>query len=329
MAKIAWVGVDLAKTSLVAAQRREGRCVTQTFSMDAGGLAAFGDWLPKRRGWRVCVVFEPTGPYGRPLEVWLEQRSPQLCYVLANPRRVRHFARAAACASKTDAIDAQRLLEFAEAFQPKAHQPLSPTTRKLRALWRHQQELRKLLDGLRDRQQKAQADPQMPAVLLGGLGKLADQLAAELDKVHAQALAVMREARWLRHRFELLTSIPGVGPRTALALLAEYGDSLAQTSARQLVRYAGLDPVRWESGSSVRRKTRISKQGSGRLRKALYMAALTGVRCNPTLRSFYQRRVQSGLTKKPALIAAMRKLLHICYGVLKNDQPFRALEATP
>ena len=329
MAKVAWVGVDLAKTSFVAAQRQAGECVTQTFAMDAAGLASFGSWLPQQRGWRVCVVFEPTGPYGRPLEAWLERRSPRLGYVLANPRRVRHFARAAACASKTDAIDAQRLLEFAEAFQPAAHQTLSPTTRKLRALWRHQQELRKLLDGLRDRQQKAQADPQIAADLVRGLGELADQMAAELAKVHAQALAVVRETRQLRGRFELLTSIPGVGPRTALALLAEYGEPLAHASPRQLVRYAGLDPVLWQSGSSIRRKTRISKQGSGRLRKALYMAALVGVRRNPILRGFYERRLRLGMSKKPALIAAMRKLLHICYGVLKNDQPFRALEATP
>lgn len=329
MSKITWVGVDLAKTTLVAAQRHEGQCVTQTFALDADGLAAFGAWLPQRRGRRVCVVFEPTGPYGRPLEAWLEPRSPRLCYVLANPRRVRHFARAGACASKTDVIDAQRLLEFAEAFQPKAHVPLSPTTRQLRALWRHQQELRKLLDGVRDRRQKAQADPQMPAVLLRGLDELADQLASELAKVHAHALAVVGEARPLRHRFELLTSIPGVGPRTALALLAEYGDAIARASARQLVRYAGLDPVHWQSGTSIRRPARISKQGNRRLRKALYMAALVGVRRNPTLRSFYDRRLHLGLAKKPALIAAMRKLLHICYGVLKNDQPFRELVATP
>jgi transposase len=326
MAKVAWVGVDLAKTTFVAAKRQAGSCVTKTFALDADGLASFGAWLPQRRA---RVVFEPTGPYGRPLEAWLEPQSPRRSYVLANPRRVRHFARATACASKTDAIDARRLLEFGEAFAPAAHQPLSPATRQLRALWRHQQELRKLLDGVRDRHQKAQADPQIPAVLLAGLGELAERLAAELAKAHVQALGVVHATRRLQARFQLLLSIPGVGPRTALALLAEYGDPIAQASPRQLVRYAGLDPVLWQSGSSIRRQAHISKQGSRRLRKALYMATLTGVRHNPALRTFYQRRLRLGLNKKPALIAAMRKLLHICYGVLKNNQPFSAPQATP
>lgn len=326
MASITWIGVDLAKLTFVAAQRRQGACVTREFSNDAQGLALLGAWLPRRS--RVCVVFEPTGPYGRLLEAWLGQHWPRLSYALANPRRVRHFARAAACASKTDAIDARHLLAFAETFQPPAHQPPTPTTLELRALWRHQLELRKLLDGLRDRRQKAQVDSHIPTAVVEGLSELTDRFAAELAKIQAQALALARGDRTLCHTYHLLVSIPGVGPLTALALLAEYGPQLTKASPRQLTRYAGLDPVLWQSGSSVRGKTHISRQGSGRLRKALFMAALSGVRCNPVLRSFYQRRLRKGLTPKPALVAAMRKLLHICYGVLKNDQPFVAV-ATP
>jgi transposase len=326
MARVTWIGVDLAKATFVAAQRQRGKCVTAEFSNDSEGLALFDAWLPQRS--RVRVVFEPTGPYGRLLEDWLGQRWPRLSYVLANPRRVRNFARAAACASKTDVIDARRLLEFAEAFQPPTHMRPTPITLELRALWRHQLELRKLLDGLRDRRQKAQVDPHIPAALVEGLGELADRLAAELAKIQTQALALVRRDRSLRPRFDLLVSIPGVGRLTALALLAEYGPQLAHASPRQLTRYAGLDPVLRQSGSSVRGKTHISKQGSGRLRKALYMAALVGVRWNPVLRGFYERRLRKGLTPKPALVAAMRKLLHICYGILKHGQPFVAV-ATP
>jgi transposase len=328
MPHVVWVGVDLAKTSFVAARRHQRQCVTAAFSTDAQGLASFAVWLPQRG--QVRVVFEPTGPYGRPLEAWLDQHGRRrLSYALANPRRVRNFARAAAGASKTDEIDARRLLEFAETFQPPAYQKPSAVTLQLRALWRHQLELRKLLDGLRDRRQKAQVDPYIPARLVTALGELADRLATELAKTQTEALALAQTDSSLARTFHLLVSIPGVGPLTALALLAEYGPQIAAASPRQLTRYAGLDPVLWQSGSSIRKKTRISKQGNHRLRRALYMAALVGVRWNPVLRAFYQRRLRLGLPKMPALIAAMRKLLHICYGVLKNNQPFVAPEATP
>src|ERR1700724_4639102 len=106
MARVTWIGVDLAKASFVAARREQGKCITEEFSNDPAGLALFGAWLPRRS--RVCVVFEPTGPYGRRLEAWLGPRWPRMSYVLANPRRGRNFARAAACASKTDVIDARR-----------------------------------------------------------------------------------------------------------------------------------------------------------------------------------------------------------------------------
>src|SRR6202049_3743462 len=192
MARVTWIGVDLAKATFVAARRQQGKCITEEFANDSAGLALFGAWLPRRS--RVCVVFEPTGPYGRQLEAWLGQRWPRMSYVLANPRRVRNFARAAACASKTDVIDAQRLLEFAEAFQPSARPQPTPITLELRALWRHQLELCKLLDGLRDRHQKGQGDPHIPVALVEGLGELADRLASELAKNQAPAPRLARIA---------------------------------------------------------------------------------------------------------------------------------------
>ena len=78
----------------------------------------------------------------------------------------------------------------------------------------------------------------------------------------------------------------------------------------------------FESGSSVRKRPRITKQGNWRLRRALYMAALVGVRWNPILKTFYERKLRQGLAKKSALVAAMRKLLHLVYGVLLHQQPF-------
>jgi transposase len=81
-------------------------------------------------------------------------------------------------------------------------------------------------------------------------------------------------------------------------------------------------PREFRSGTSVRKRTRLSKAGSARLRKALYLPTLTAVRFNPLLEGFYERLVRSGKPKMQAVGACMRKLVMLCYGVLKNRAPF-------
>jgi transposase len=151
---------------------------------------------------------------------------------------------------------------------------------------------------------------------------LLDSLKAELNLVEREAQDLVQQDSQMRQTYQLLLSIPGIGPKTALTLMAEYGPQLLQANPKQLTRYAGLEPILFESGSSVRKRPRISKQGNWRLRRALYMAALVGVRWNPILKTFYERKLQQGLAKKSALVAAMRKLLHLVYGVLLHQKPF-------
>ena len=317
MTSTTWIGIDIAKADFVAAQRTQKGFDTQSFPMTNQGFEAFCDWLPEAPDLR--VVFEATGPYWLRLAAWLDERLPYACI---NPRQLRDFAKASPERSKTDPIDAALLLHFAETFPPELERPKSPTTQRLRALWRHHLELQNLLDRTRDRQEKASADPRLPAEVAEGLETLLACLRNELDNVERQARALVRGDSTLRQTHRLLLSIPGIGPKTALTLLTEYGPQLHRATPRQLTCYAGLDPILFESGSSVRKRPHISKQGNWRLRRALYMAALVGVRFNPVLKAFYQRKIQQGLPKKSALVAAMRKLLHLVYGVLKHQQPF-------
>jgi transposase len=315
-----WIGIDIAKADFVAAQRTQEGFDIQTYPMTERGFEAFRDWLPEAADLR--IVFEATGPYWLRLAAWLDSLEGSLLYACVNPRRLRDFAKASPERSKTDPIDAALLVHFAETFPPNLEPPKPPSSQRLRALWRHHLELQSLLDRSRDRQEKASADPRLPAELAESLETLLACLKSELDKVERLARTVVREDATLRQAHRLLLSIPGVGPKTALTLLAEYGPQLHRASPRQLTCYAGLDPIRFESGASVRKRPHISKQGNWRLRRALYMAALVGVRFNPVLKTFYQRKLRQGLAKKSALVAAMRKLLHLVYGVLKHQQPF-------
>ena len=120
----------------------------------------------------------------------------------------------------------------------------------------------------------------------------------------------------------MLTSLPGIGQKTAEWLLGELPDVALFAQAEALAAYAGLAPRQHQSGTSVKRPTRISRRGSGRLRKALYFPAVTALRYNPLIAALGERLRAKGLCGKQCVAAAMRKLLMLAYGVLKHRQPF-------
>lgn len=126
----------------------------------------------------------------------------------------------------------------------------------------------------------------------------------------------------LREQRELLVSIPGIGGTTAAKLLAEMLDVKLYKSARQLAAFAGLVPRLHESGSSIKRKARLSKIGAPRLRKALYFPAIAAIKYNPSINAMSIRLRERGLCSMQIIGAAMRKLVHIAYGVLKSGKPF-------
>jgi transposase len=126
----------------------------------------------------------------------------------------------------------------------------------------------------------------------------------------------------LKRQRELLDSIPGVGETTAAALLAEVPDILQYRSARRVAAFAGLVPRERQSGSSVRGRVRLSKIGNARLRKALYFPAVTALRCSPFFQAWAEGLRQRGKSKMAVIGAAMRKLVHLAYGVLKTGKPF-------
>ena len=121
---------------------------------------------------------------------------------------------------------------------------------------------------------------------------------------------------------ELLLSIPGIGEATAAKILGEIMDVKLYEGARQLAAFAGLAPRLHESGSSVRRRARLSKTGAPRLRKALYFPAIVAMRHNPHVRALSERLKERGKCPMQVIGAAMRKLIHIAYGVLKSGKPF-------
>jgi transposase len=192
--------------------------------------------------------------------------------------------------------------------------------RELRALVRHvdavqvmrRMELNRLKAG------------QHPPVVAQAINAHLAFLDAQISELHAQIDAHIDGDAELKRQRDLLVTIKGIGRRTAASLVAEIGDVRAFANARALAAYAGLNPRQFRSGTSIRRRTRLSKQGNGALRKALYFPAIVAKQHNPVVRPFCVRLSAAG--KQPMVVvgAAMRKLLHIVYGVLNSGLPFDA-----
>jgi transposase len=149
-----------------------------------------------------------------------------------------------------------------------------------------------------------------------------ERLEAAIKDVQNQLRVIVKTYPDLKNSSDLLQTIPGIGETTAWVLLAEIPTIENFQDARQLSAYAGVTPRHRQSGSSVHGRSRLSKLGSSRLRKAIYFPALVAQRYNPIMSVFANRLIENGKSKMTVLGACMRKLIHIVFGVLKHQKPF-------
>jgi transposase len=325
MHKTDFAGIEVsAKVLLVALRRDEQMLPLKSFPNTAEGHRAVARHL-SRRGRPVRVCLESTGVYGLDLALLLQQRAG-LEVMVANPRAVRHFAQALMQRSKTDPLDAVMLVEFAARMPFQGWQPPSRPALHLVALARRLQAITDLCVAERNRLHAADAAQALPAVIRQDLRRsiaFHEKASARLTR---QALQLIASDALLQQRFEQLDSVPGIAATSAIALLAELTTLPPDLDVRQWVACAGLDPREYSSGTSVRKKTRISKAGNRHLRRALYMPALVAVRHDPYLGAFYHRLLDRNKSKLQALVAVMRKLLHAIFGMFRHDQPYHGFK---
>ena len=255
---------------------------------------------------------------------------------------------------KTDRYDAKVIAHFAATQDIRLWTPPAPPSpertgsgemRSFRALMRRMQALKDMRTQEQNRLPAAGLTTEVRASVATHLSFLQDQI-AELQETVDQLVAHHPE---LKSQCELLQSIPGIGKHTANVLtqssrcslhvtvrmhwvvMTEIGDWRSFPSARQLAAFAGLTPRQRSSGTSVRGRTRLATQsrmnwagetGNAHLRKALYWPAIVAQKHNPIIRVFCERLLARGLCKMAVIAAAMRKLLHIAFGVLKSGRPF-------
>jgi transposase len=312
------VGIDVSKDTLDGCLlAADGTARQKTFPNAPAGFAALLAWADRHAdGAALHFACEATGPYSHGLATHLHAAGRVVSVV--NPTRIRHAGLMRGRGNKTDAADAKLIAEYALRERPPAWCPPPPEVQELQALTRRADELTELAA----REKGRLASPALSGAAKRSVERTVRFLEREAGKVRAAADAVVAASERLVEDRALLESIPGVGRQTATTVLAELPAVDKLPTAQSAAAYCGLAPREFRSGTSVRRRTRLSKAGNARLRKALFLPTQTAVRFNPTLARFFRRLVDAGKPKMPAIGACMRKLVMIAYGVLKNRAPF-------
>jgi transposase len=310
------LGIDIAKASYqVCVRRADGKRRHKSFRNTAAGHAALVAWLGAQAAPAVHACLEATGMYGEAVATALVEAGHAVSVV--NPAAVKAFAQSQLRRTKTDAVDAEVLADFCVAHQPPLWTPWPAEVRTLQGLVRRRDAVQEMLTQERNRQQAGDLVQPVAA----SLTRLVTTLAAELADLDRQIREHLDQHPTLRAQRDLLRTIPGIGAATVARLLAECRAITAFDSARAYAAFAGLVPREAQSGQG-RPRAHLSKLGSARLRFAMYFPALTAIRVNPPLKAFSQRLRQAGKHPRLVIVAVMRKLLHIVYGVLKHQRPF-------
>lgn len=309
-----FLGIDISKAKFDVALAVNKKFRTKVFDNTSKGFAALDAWLLQHGVQRTHACMEATHVYWEALAQHLSQAGHHVAVI--NPALAKAHAQSLGLRTKTDAVDAKMLADFARSKEPPAWQAPPAAEQRLRALVLRHQALTDMQTQEKNRREGLRED------VRESLETHLRWLDEELSRLEKAIKQTVDDDDDLRGKRDLLDSIPGLGERSIPTLLA-YGICHERFDhARQFVAFAGLNPCIHESGSSVRGRPRLSKMGHASLRRALYMPAVVALHRTKWGKR-YRERLEAN-KKKPMVIigAMMRKLAQVAFGVIKSGRPF-------
>jgi transposase len=309
-----YIGIDVSKKVLSVF---DGKKDLEFINKE--GLKSFKKYLKKKVNFSdLVIIFEPTGVYSQYLKEFCAENNIK-AYIV-NPKQSHNFARALGIRPKTDKIDARILYQFHKLIEakdikiPEINQQaktLSSYLTSYEFALKQRISLSHHLESLRDKKLIALIKKEL---------KRAQELE---DKIFNDIKKYVEQNQNLKEDYQRLSTIPGIGEKAAIALLTLF-KTYQGTNRAQITALTGLDPVRRESGSSVKYKVKISKNGKGIYRKILYLPTLCATVHNQKIRLFYQRLLANHKNKKLAVIASMRKILLIAHAMYRDKTEYVA-----
>ena len=266
------------------------------------------------------VVMEATGNYWLRLALHLHDAGFGVSVI--NPAQAHYFAQALLKRGKSDVRDAHVLTQLAATLQPALWTPPPTIYEELRQRLTERDALLDMRQQVRNQRYALQHNPHHIAAVEARMQAHLDMLQQHIASIDAEIQALLKQDSAWNASAQRLLSIPGVGVITAAWMLVATVNFSHAQRVEQVVAYAGLAPQPRQSGTSLHRRPSIGHSGHARLRTALYMAALSAVRCNPPIRRHYQRLLERGKLKKVALCAAAHKLLTLAWALVKKECMF-------
>lgn len=314
------VGIDVSKEKLDCLWLRDsaaGKIKTKVVRNTSKGHLTLTQWLTKTLKASpddILVVMEATGIYHERLAHTLYDNGFGVSVV--NPAHIKSFAKSLGRTHKTDKQDSLVIAQFGESRAPMLWQPEPREIRELKALIARLDALEKDCQREENRYEKAEFNGVSPLVMRS-IEEMIQALRQEIKRIEQKIDDHIDRHPKLKQDAKLLKSIPGVGPVTTRLMLAVF-HSRPFTNARQVAAYLGVIPAIVESGK-FKGRSALSKKGPGAIRAKLYMAAVSAKQHNPDVKAMTKRLTARGKTNMQALGAAMRKLVHICFGVVRNQ----------
>ncbi len=317
MSKI-FFGIDISKSNFDASLLLEQKIKTKKFSNNRSGFENLEDWL------KVCNIsienvhacMEATGIYWEELANFLYNINCTVSVV--NPTKVKGFGMSELSRTKTDCADSRLIARFCKAMHPPAWQPIKPEYKELQQLVRRLEDLQNLLQMEKNHLEAASSNNTKKSI-----ESVIESLNKHIEEITTLINNKINKDPELKKKQKLLETIPGIGEATIMQILS-FINVENFSNIKQLDAFLGLNPKQRQSGTSINGRGSISKIGNSSLRKTFFFPAIVAKKYNPIIKVFCERLKIKGKPTMVIVCAAMRKLVHIIYGVLKSGKAFDA-----
>ena len=307
-----FIGVDISQDSLDMVAYPTGQI--WQYKNSKGGITKA---IAKLGGLGLkLIVMEATGGLEKPLCEALFQAG--LPAAIVNPRRIRDFGRSMGILAKTDKLDAKVMAYFAAKIEPAPRPVQDEASQKLENLLTRRSQISDMIIAEKHRLTHG-SDKIVRKHIQGHV----NWLESELKDLEKELKDSIQQNHKFAEKVKLYKSMPGVGDNLSYNLVANLGE-LGHLNQREIAALVGVAPLNRDSGKH--RGRRMIWGGRATVRKALYMPALSAIRCNPVIRDLYQRLIAKGKLKKVALVACMHKMLTILNSMVKNNTPWNYAE---